>query len=287
MITSRTIGLIVIGLILLAIVTAFIFSPKFRKDVIASEGEAAVLGLINVKGVIIVLLTGIFGGIFTYIIQLDSAAQNVPSKPINTSEAIAFLQELKDEEYIISDKGGEMHILCNGTTLGKITLDAEMDLTAKKSSADWDNWYVGIDGSNMGFVSLNLNQEQMLYDAAEAPIFYPKKAYQIGDLDFYFRIDSIYGIVHNGAWKYNYDIRFGEGKSANKVVWSENLHQYFKTPNGNININGGLKRIQDSHWDKNYYVGLGLGQPTHDTANESNYTLVEKVNVIALESKLE
>ena len=47
-----------------------------------------------------------------------------------------------------------------------------------------------------------------------------------------------------------------------------------------------LKRIQDSKWKNNYYVGLGLGQPSHDT-EKNNFTLVEKVNVIAIESKLE
>lgn len=281
---SRTIGLIVIGTILLAIVAAFIFSSKFRKDVIAGKGEAAVLGLINVKGVIIVLLTGIFGGIFTYIIQLDS--DQIPNQEITANSAIAFLQNIEDEEYTIGYKGGEMNILCNGTTLGKITLDTEMDLTARKSPEDWDNWHVGMDGSNMGFVSLNLNQEQMLYNSNEAPVFYPHKAYQIGDLDFFFQIDSIYGIQHKGSYKYNYDIKFGEGKSANKIKWSKNMHQYFKTPNGNININNGLKRVQDSIWNNNYYVGLGLGQPTHDSIRKV-FTLVEKVNVIAIESKLE
>ncbi len=281
---SRTIGLIVIGIILLAIVTAFIFSSKFRKDVIASEGEAAVLGLINVKGVIIVLLTGIFGGIFTYIIQLDSGV--IPPQEMSANSAINFLKNLDDEEYTISDKGGEMHILCNGTTLGTISLDSEMNLTAKKSPKDWDNWYVGIDGSNMGFVSLNLNQQQMMYNSTEAPVFYPHQAYQIGDLNFYFRIDSIYGIEHKGAFKYNYDVRFGEGKSSNSINWSSSIQKYFKTPDGNININSGLKRIQDSKWKNNYYVGLGLGQPSHD-AEKNSFTLVEKVNVIAIESKLE
>lgn len=281
---SRTIGLIVIGLILLAIITAFIFSSKFRKDVIASEGEAAVLGLINVKGVIIVLLTGIFGGIFTYIIQLDSGV--IETKEINANSAISFLKNLEEEEYTLVEKGGKMYIHCNGTSIGTLNLNSEMDLSAKKSPEDWDNWYVGIDGSNMGFVSLNLNQEQMMYNSTEAPVFYPHRPYQIGDLDFYFKIDSIYGIEHKGAFKYNYEIQFGEGKSSNSINWSSNRHQYFKTPDGIIKINGGLKRIQDSKWDNNYYVGLGLGQPTHN-AEKNIYTLVEKVNVIAIESKLE
>tara|TARA_R110002072_G_scaffold74671_14_gene176691 strand:- start:730 stop:1584 length:855 start_codon:yes stop_codon:yes gene_type:complete len=283
---SRTIGLIVIGAILLAIVSAFIVSSKFRKDVIASEGEAAVLGLINVKGVIIVLLTGIFGGIFTYIIQLDSENDNNKRQEINQSSAIAFLHQLEGETYTLTDNNGEMNILCNGTTLGKISLDAEMDLSARKSPADWDNWYVGIDGSHMGYVSLNLNQEQMLYSLADAPIFYPHRPYQIGDLDFFFRIDSIYGLQHKGSFKYNYDIRFGEGKGESDITWSENLHQYFKTPDGKININKGLKRIQDSNWDKNYYVAMGLGQPAFDSI-KNNFSWVEMVNVVALESKLE
>lgn len=281
---SRTIGLIVIGAILLAIVAAFIFSSKFRKDVIAGKGEAAVLGLINVKGVIIVLLTGIFGGIFTYIIQLDS--DQIPNQEITANSAISFLQNIEDEEYTIGYKGGEMNILCNGTTLGKITLDKEMDLSAKKSPADWDNWHVGMDGSNLGFVRLNLSQQQMLYSSKEDPDYFPHKAYQIGDLDFFFEIDSIYGQQIDGQYRYNYEIKFGEGKSPNKIKWSKNIHEYYKSPNGKININNGLKRVQDSSWENNYYVGLGLGQPTHDSIRNI-FIMVEKVNVIAMESKLE
>lgn len=69
------IGLIVIGIILLAVMGAFIFSDKFRKDVIASEGEASVFGLLNVKGVIIVLLTAVFCGAFIYIISLTKTPE--------------------------------------------------------------------------------------------------------------------------------------------------------------------------------------------------------------------
>ena len=53
---------ILIGIILSALVFAFIFSQKFRQDVVGGEGQATIFGLISVQGVIIVLLCGILVG---------------------------------------------------------------------------------------------------------------------------------------------------------------------------------------------------------------------------------
>ena len=67
----QLIAVLIIGAILLIIIGAFVFSSSFRKDVIASEGEASILGLFNVKGVLIILLTAIFCGTFIYILRED------------------------------------------------------------------------------------------------------------------------------------------------------------------------------------------------------------------------
>jgi len=56
---ASIIGIIIIGIALMLIVGAFVFSNTFRKDVIASEGEASMFGVLNIKGVIIILLMGV------------------------------------------------------------------------------------------------------------------------------------------------------------------------------------------------------------------------------------
>ena len=53
---------IVCSVLLTALVAALIFNSKFRQDIMAGEGEASVLGILSVKGVVIVLLSGLFLG---------------------------------------------------------------------------------------------------------------------------------------------------------------------------------------------------------------------------------
>lgn len=67
----QTLALVIIGIILLFIIGAFVFSSSFRKDVTAAEGEASVLGMFSVKGVLIILLCAIFCGTFIVIFQSD------------------------------------------------------------------------------------------------------------------------------------------------------------------------------------------------------------------------
>ena len=278
----KTLGLYVIGAILLAIVAAFIFSSKFRKDVIASEGEAAVLGIINVKGVIIVLLTAIFGGLFAYIIQ---PAENPPIEPMTTSDAIALLQESDNDNYSIITKDGKMSISCNGTVIGEIAVNQNEDLGARKSDKDWDNWDVEARGNRLGFVTMKVNQEQLIYSDNQNTTFHKGRPYQVGDLNFFFRIDSIYRTYPGNRTKYNYEINFGEGNSE-AIQWKTRSEHYLKTNDGHIYIDGGLKRLQNGAWEKNYYVGLGLGQPLYDSIN-ATFLSVDKVNIIAIESRLE
>ncbi len=87
----QTIGLIIIGTILLGITGAFILSPAFRRDVIASEGEASILGLFNVKGVVIILLIAIFAGSFIYIIRGERSELAVPVNPVDSTHKVSYL----------------------------------------------------------------------------------------------------------------------------------------------------------------------------------------------------
>jgi hypothetical protein len=48
------------GIILLALISALIFRPAFRRDLIGGEGEAKLFDFVSVRGAIIVLLIGVF-----------------------------------------------------------------------------------------------------------------------------------------------------------------------------------------------------------------------------------
>ncbi|MFK8104114.1 MAG: hypothetical protein AB8G15_16395 [Saprospiraceae bacterium] len=280
---NNTIGLVVIGTILVAIISAFILSPQFRKDVIASEGEAALFGMINVKGVMIVLLTAIFGGIFAYIIKLDSEAQ-----PQVTKQTKYFLNKNGFNTYKITNQHGEFlgeaEIPLDSTPTRSITtLKA---LQATRNTSDWDNWDIASEGTQLGYVSMKVNQEQLIYNSGQNKTFFKKQAYQIGDLDFYFKIDSIYRSYSNKKTNYNYAISFGEGKGGKAIKWMTAKDPYLKTTNGRIYVNRGLERFQHENWKHNYYVGLGLGQPLRDSI-KNTFVSVDMVNIIAIASALE
>ncbi len=280
---NNTIGLVVIGTILVAIMLAFIFSPQFRKDVIASEGEAALFGMINVKGVIIVLLTAIFGGIFAYIIKLDAEA----TSPI-TKHTKYFLNKNGLSTYTITNQDGvfvgEAEIPIDSTAA--IPINTMKALQATRNTSDWDNWDIESDGTKLGYVSMKVNQEQLIYNQGQNKTFFKNKAYQIGDLDFYFKIDSIYRSYASNKTNYNYAISFGEGKGGNAIKWLKAKDPYMKTANGRIYVNRGLERFQQANWKHNYYVGLGLGQPLIDSLSNS-FVSVDMVNIIAIASALE
>lgn len=57
---------IVCAALLIALISAFIFSDKFRKDVLVGEGEARIFGIITVKGIAIIVLSGLFLGGLIY-----------------------------------------------------------------------------------------------------------------------------------------------------------------------------------------------------------------------------
>lgn len=275
-------GIIITGVVLFAIVMAFIFNGKFRKDVIASEGEAAVFGLINVKGVIIVLIIAIFGGLLGFLVQLDLNVQDID---ITNARAINQLSESNEDQYSLSHRGDNWVISSGGVEIGMITLDTNSDLSATKSPTNSKHWYVGKDGSKYGLVSTRVDQEQILFDYEHFTSFYTKKPYEIGNLKLRFIIDSIYAIHFNGRTKYNYIVRFGEQVGNRDIAWGRQL-EYEKSADGEIRLANGLKQIQEPKWENNYFVGIGLGQPTYDSVHRV-YPGVDKLNLIAVESKVE
>jgi len=61
-------------LLLVAITLALIFSEKFRKDVIGGDNDAKILGLISVKGAVIIVLSALFLGGAIYPLKYVDAA---------------------------------------------------------------------------------------------------------------------------------------------------------------------------------------------------------------------
>lgn len=251
----KTLGLIIIGIILLAIILAFIFSANFRKDVIASEGEAKVLGLINVKGVIIVLLTAIFAGAFVYILQLDL-------KPDSSTP---------------------------NTIISPAVATPNSRLSASVNKTDLAKWQIKKDAFDLGYVNLKSNQAVLFYDNEAVQEYQIKKEYKIGNLAFNFIIDSIYRTETKQGTQYNYLIRFGEGDNGN-ISWQTTATTFVKTENGKLNPKKPLAKIQDNKWESVYYLDFGIGEPLRDIneldATNVKFTGVNFVNIKVLETKV-
>ncbi|MFH1323432.1 MAG: hypothetical protein ABIH80_06360 [Methanobacteriota archaeon] len=90
------------GLLLFLVTTAFLFSEKFRNDVVVGEGEANVLGILNAKGAIIVVVLAMFIGGTLYAsgksaLTIDKLGKVVPEEaPLLTktmNDEIESLQE--------------------------------------------------------------------------------------------------------------------------------------------------------------------------------------------------
>ena len=77
----------VCALLLILLLGGFVFSPSLRKDLVASEGEASVLGWISVKGVLIVLLAALFlGGMIYAFPSVDTSTIEALRKDLALAE---------------------------------------------------------------------------------------------------------------------------------------------------------------------------------------------------------
>lgn len=283
----KLIGLLVIGVILVAIITAFIFSSKFRSDVIASEGEAAVLGLINVKGVIIVLLTAIFGGIFVYILTWEPAGNiEVIERELTTKAALNYLRDTDADHYKIRAQGDSLKILANSVPIGTLELSSSQRLLSTRNQQHSDRWNVNLDKNvTVGYVGLATENGYLQWDERDSVgrmTYEVGTPYKIKNLDLYFRIDSITRYQRSGT-RYKYYTSFGEGERASNIHWSEENEQFEKTPDGKIYVNEEFRALRDPNWHSDYFLKLGVGQPS--TAND-RLGFVEKLNVVAVEVRV-
>ena len=279
----RTIGLLVTGLILLAIITAFIFSAKFRKDVIASEGEAAVLGLINVKGVIIVLLTGIFGGIFAYIISLEPAEVTV--EDMNSSQALDYMKKARDIDYEVRQGADSIRIFANGAAIGAIPNPPPQKLQTSRNKEQIRNWDVGPSlDAVVGYVNMSSDEGYLRRDSIHTT-FDVGEPYKLKNLDLYFRIDSIKHFERTRT-KYRYYVRFGEDKDGQGPKWRSKAEEFYKTPSGKIYLEEEFRVLQDADWESDYLLKMGVGQPL-PISTPTNFQYVEVLNVEAVELKID
>lgn len=70
---------IVSSILLISIIVALIFKKDFRKDILVAEGEASIFGILNVKGVAIIVLAGLFLGTLIW-----STSKDFPKDLANT-----------------------------------------------------------------------------------------------------------------------------------------------------------------------------------------------------------
>lgn len=283
---NRTIGLIFCGLILTAIITALIFSSKFRKDVIASEGEASVLGLISVKGVVIVLLTAIFGGIFAYILQLDAKGGGSAS---STESAIEYLKDAHDDVYSLSSDTGNdslMVILANGMPIGQLGKNLTKKLTATRSAGDPRHWNIGILKSFLGYVTMAQEDGYLMWnerDTSSRSAYMAGTPYKLKNLNLWFCIDSIVRYQQSGT-RYKYLVRFGEGDTDHTITWNREPEQFGKIADGILPVSDEFIPVRHAGWQNDYFLKFGAGQP--GTAGPE-LNSVEMLNIIAIAIRIE
>lgn len=282
---SQIFGLVTVSALLVAIIVAFIISPKFRKDVIAGEGEAAVLGIINVKGVIIVLLSALLIGSLLFILRLDAGGN--PDLVYDGNESKRVSGELANCSLNVDRD--TIFVSVNGTRIG--VLD-KSNLASLKVSKDRDvefKWNAQIfDKIKLGEISLAHDTEFIQNtegDVVSRP-FTVKTPYKVSDLDLYFMIDSVQYYLNNEKQGYNYWIQFGEGTNKKNIKWLDEPVSYEKTKNASILPQRSFRCIQHRTWDHMYYIAMGLGQPMSDTSGTLSYKEVQMINLNALEISL-
>jgi len=276
---NRTLGLIIIGVILMSIIAAFILNSKFREDVITGEGGANILGLINVRGVVIVLLTAILGGMFIYIIQLNPIVDKIE---ITTGMAINHLEDAKDVIYSINGENDSiLSIVANSKNIGKLSEVLNKDLSATKSLVNNKYWNIGILKSPLGFIKVENENGYIKWnerDSISRDSYKVGEPYKLKNMDLWFRIDSI-NREYNRRTKYKYFLTFGEGEIVNSIRWRNITEQFTKTPDGRVYLTDEFKPIRNSDWQNDYYIKFGAGQPS---TVEPELSSVEKINMIAL-----
>jgi hypothetical protein len=78
---------IISSIILISLIGALIFKENFRKDILISEGEATIFGILNVKGAAIIALAGLFLGAIIW-----STNNSTKKLPENLSRTVYQIQ---------------------------------------------------------------------------------------------------------------------------------------------------------------------------------------------------
>ncbi len=162
--------------------------------------------------------------------------------------------------------------------------DPERPLSVQKRETE-ETYYVKNGNNKLGYINCSLEQGQIIDDSIRTKrfnnLYYVKKENKVSNLkNFWFIIDSI--SPFKAGPRYEFFIRFGEGP-ASKINWQEKQMTFYKTNNGEINMDENLEFITDEKWQYSYYIGLGVGQPLGDFPFES----VDFLNLIAFRLKID
>ena len=233
------IGLSVIGLILLIIIVAFVFSEKFRKDVIASQGEASILGMFNVKGVIIILLTAIFVGAFIYIINISpsnskSGSQGKSSQKQSVRSSQKTNHYIQDNNVIINDTAyytaSTAQKVCytkdNFIVIGDsyYEIDGSIDLYYRVDSVVWTG---GSDVYNFYVFFGEMNNDSIIW--RKNPIIFNKTP------NGRITKDSEFKFLTDPRWKMEYQVLMALGQPDEDKKRIQNNSIIVAYGNGKIN----------------------------------------------------
>jgi hypothetical protein len=144
---------------------------------------------------------------------------------------------------------------------------SDKQLQAFRNTLVSNAWNIQNESTQLGFVTLDVEQTQLIADSLRTQYKVNKK-YQVGDFPLFFKIDSISPYLLGKL--YTYYIRFGEQNASDSIHWEKELHEFYKTPNGELNLNNGLLWLRDGRWQNVYYISLGVGQPSDNFVNFLN-----------------
>jgi len=220
----QLIALIVIGVILLIIIGAFVFSSSFRKDVIASEGEASILGMFNVKGVLIILLMAIFCGTFIYVLQYENNGNKTDSKTEDKDINIEWVGLENVRKQILLDSV----LLCEMTPLlGTSYIKNFTKLGEVNEINGINNFYYRLDSIN--YVNIANSRYRFMVSFGEGnrdgKIVWqetPKTIYKTNDAQI--TDQTQFFDISNPLWKKHYKVMMTLGQPDESLNYVEKAH---------------------------------------------------------------
>lgn len=276
-------GVIIIGIVLLAIVSAFIFSKSFRQDVIHGQGKAKIGDVVTVEGVIIVVIMAVMIGALLYLV--NNRPISMGTDQITLASAINKLKNDKTIRYRIFEENGRHFVKAKDRTLGEIQTDTNHKLKVSKDIRNAQRWLTGADSTKLGYITLEMNQHMRLWKANNGIFYRLNQPYRVGKTELWFKIDSIYNTHVSGKTFYHYQLSFGKGESEKRIVWPVQ-EKFDKTTNGEIDETANQRFLTQPEWESNYYIAIGIGQPAYDSITNS-FPGVEKLNMFVLEGRVE